>query len=197
MKFFLEKQPGGSIVHDPRALWNIQETIEAKSGQSVISKTGHAFVKQKMRETNAIYGAELSAHHYFKEFFYCDSGMLPWLFICELLGRSRKSLSELTRKRISMFPSSTERNFSINNANKIVEYISRFYQKEAISINYTDGISMEMKDWRFNLRSSNTENILRLNVETRGDRSLLRLKLAEISEMINQLSHSNMFQLFH
>ena len=185
---FLEKQQNGIIVHDPRALWNIQETIESNGGRSVISKTGHAFIKQKMRETNAIYGAELSAHHYFKDFFYCDSGMLPWLFLCELLGRSGKSLSELTRGRISMFPSSSEVNFSVNNSNKVIEYISKFYHREAISIDYTDGISMEMKGWRFNLRSSNTENILRLNVESRGDRSLLRSKLVEISEMINQLT---------
>ena len=186
---FLEKQQNGIIVHDPRALWNIQETIESNGGRSVISKTGHAFIKQKMRETNAIYGAELSAHHYFKDFFYCDSGMLPWLFLCELLGRSGKSLSELTRGRISMFPSSSEVNFSVNNSNKVIEYISKFYHREAISIDYTDGISMEMKGWRFNLRSSNTENILRLNVESRGDRSLLRSKLVEISEMINQLTY--------
>jgi phosphomannomutase len=140
-----------------------------------------------MRETNAIYGAELSAHHYFREFFYCDSGMLPWLFICELLGRSGKSLSELTRRRISMFPSSTECNFIVKNSNNVIEYISKFYHKKALNTDYTDGISMEMKDWRFNLRSSNTENILRLNVESRADRSLLRLKLIEISEMINRL----------
>lgn len=189
VKVFLEKQRNGIIVHDPRALWNIQETIESNGGRSVISKTGHAFVKQKMRETNAIYGAELSAHHYFRDFFYCDSGMLPWLLICELLGRSGKSLSVLTKQRISMFPSSTECNFSVRDSLSIIEYIFKFYQKEALRTDHMDGISMEMKDWRFNLRSSNTENILRLNVESRGDRSLLRLKLVEISEMINQLSH--------
>jgi phosphomannomutase len=187
VEVFLEKQREGIIVHDPRALWNIQETIEANGGQSVISKTGHAFIKQKMRETNAIYGAELSAHHYFRDFFYCDSGMLPWLLICELLGRSGKSLSELTRRRILMFPSSSECNFSVNNSNKIMKGISKFYRKESINTDYLDGISMEMKDWRFNLRSSNTENILRLNVESRGDQSLLRSKLVEISEMINRL----------
>ena len=189
VRVFLEKQRNGIIVHDPRTLWNIQETIESNGGQSVISKTGHAFVKTKMRENNAIYGAELSAHHYFRDFFYCDSGMLPWLLICELLGRSGKSLSELTKQRISMFPSSTECNFSVRDSLSIIEYISKFYQKEALRTDHMDGISMEMRDWRFNLRSSNTENILRLNVETRGDRSLLRLKLVEISEMINQLSH--------
>lgn len=188
-ELFLTSNKDETIVHDPRIIWNIQESVKSFGGTTAMSKTGHAFVKQIMRESNAVYGGELSAHHYFRDFFYCDSGMLPWLFICELIGRSGKSLSDLVKSKTLLFPSSTEHNFTISHPKETLEKITKFYSKDALKIDYLDGISVTMVDWRFNLRISNTESVVRLNIETRGNQKLLNNKLSEISLLITNGSN--------
>ena len=183
-ELFLIQNKNETIVHDPRVIWNIKDVIESKGGKSLLSRTGHAFVKQVMRDSNAIYGAELSAHHYFREFFYCDSGMLPWLYICELIGRSGKSLSKLLKNRTLMFPSSSEKNFVVSNPKNVLKKVTELYQKDALSIDYLDGVSITMSDWRLNLRISNTESLVRLNIEGKGKEALVKQKITEISDQI-------------
>lgn len=182
---FLEKEAGSKIVHDPRIIWNTQDIIQSKGGKAVVSKTGHAFVKQTMRDHNAIYGGEMSAHHYFRDFAYSDSGMVPWLLIVELLCGSNKSLGELVKERYKAFPSSGEINFYVNDTEVEIRKIFNAYKADAVSIDQTDGISLEFDTWRFNLRKSNTEPLLRLNVESRGHPEKLAERVATISNFIN------------
>ena len=178
----LLKTPGSDIVHDPRLTWNTQEQAKASGGTAVQSKCGHAFIKEVMRQRDAAYGGEMSAHHYFKDFAYCDSGMIPWLLITELLCRSGKSMKELVDSRIAAFPCSGEINFRVEDAKTIIANIlSEFSDGELDEI---DGISVSYPDWRFNLRSSNTEPLLRLNVETRGNKALLEEKTQLLSNLI-------------
>lgn len=183
---FLEKENGATIVHDPRIIWNTQSIVSEKSGRAVQSKTGHAFIKAVMRENNAIYGGEMSAHHYFRDFVYCDSGMIPWLVVCELMGRTGKTLSALVAERIAAFPSSGEVNFRLANPKATISKIVDTYAPNAIERDDTDGISLSFADWRFNLRSSNTEPVVRLNIEARDDAGLVAEKLAELKAIIDQ-----------
>ena len=170
---FLAKNSGAGIVHDPRLIWNTKDIVARNGGRAVQSKTGHAFIKERMRAEDAIYGGEMSAHHYFRDFFYCDSGMIPWLLVVELLGRSGHSLSQLVDKMLADYPSPGEINRQIANPSEAIERVRNHYQRLAHDLDETDGLSMEFAEWRFNLRSSNTEPVVRLNIETRGDTALM------------------------
>lgn len=181
---FLQKHPGQKIVHDPRLTWNTIDIINQNGGIPVLSKCGHAYIKQVMREQDAIYGGEMSAHHYFREFFYCDSGMIPWLLIAELLCSKNKPLSSLVEARINKFPSSGEINTTVDKADEAIKRVEDFYRQDASMIDKIDGISMEFSNWRFNLRKSNTEPLVRLNVESRGDRALMKAKTQEILKFL-------------
>lgn len=182
----LERHPGAKIIHDPRLSWNTIAMVSAAGGVAVESKTGHAFIKERMRAEDAIYGGEMSAHHYFRDFAYCDSGMIPWLLIAERISRTGVSLKDMLKQRIDAFPCSGEINFRVDDAASTVERVLGHYEPAAAVINRTDGISAEFTDWRFNLRSSNTEPLLRLNVESRGDLKLMENKTKEISTLIQQ-----------
>lgn len=181
---FLQRHQGAKIVHDPRLTWNTIDIVENLSGIAVQSKTGHAFIKERMRLEDAVYGGEMSAHHYFRDFAYCDSGMIPWLLVLELISRSGKKLSQLLDERIRLFPASGEINRTIIDANAAIGRIQQQYQQQAQYIDFTDGLSMEFVDWRFNLRCSNTEPLVRLNVETRGDEVLMQAKTAELLALL-------------
>ena len=167
--------------------------VQQSGGIPIQSKTGHAFIKERMRAENAIYGGEMSAHHYFRDFAYCDSGMIPWLLVTELLSRSGKRLSQLVGERIAAYPCSGEINYRVDDVKQTIERILQHYVspspagvgvREIPVVDRTDGVSVEFPDWRFNLRGSNTEPLLRLNVETRGDIALMEKRTAEIAELI-------------
>jgi len=170
---FLLKNPGAKIVHDPRLTWNTIDVVTRGGGQAIQSKTGHAFIKERMRAEDAVYGGEMSAHHYFRDFFYCDSGMIPWLLVMELITRSGKPLSALVNDMVMAYPSPGELNRTIADPAAAIKRVREHYQADALVIDETDGISMEFPQWRFNLRMSNTEPVVRLNLETRGDSVLL------------------------
>ena len=185
---FLDKEAAAAIVHDPRVVLNTRDVIAAKGGQAVQSRTGHAFVKQVMRKHKAVYGGEMSAHHYFRDFSYCDSGMIPWLLICELMGRTGKPLSALLTERMKKFPSSGEHNFKIADPSKAIPAVVDAYKEDALIEDRSDGVSLEFNDWRFNLRSSNTEPVVRLNIESRNDTHLVNEKFKEISTILDQFA---------
>lgn len=185
-KALLAKNPGAKIVYDPRLVWNTIEIVEQYGGEAIKCKSGHAFIKEKMRENDAIYGGEMSAHHYFKDFFFCDSGILPWLFVLEVMGETGKTLSELVRERIAKFPCSGEINRKVGNADAVIAAILNHFRSQNHQFDETDGIGMDFGDWRFNLRKSNTEPIIRLNVESRGNAALLEEKTQEILGLIEK-----------
>lgn len=172
------------IIHDPRLTWNTIDIVEKSAGQAIQSKTGHAFIKERMRSEDAIYGGEMSAHHYFRDFFYCDSGMIPWLLITELLCLHKQPLSSLVKARIAAYPSSGEINHKLANPQQAITRVLKYYQQQAKVIDKTDGISMEFEQWRFNLRSSNTEPVVRLNVESKADVSLMQEKTAQVLALL-------------
>ena len=181
----LLKNPGASVVHDPRLTWNTVEIAEAAGGKAIQSKTGHAFIKERMRLEDAVYGGEMSAHHYFKDFFYCDSGMIPWLLVVELISKSGKSLTQLVEERMALFPCSGEINSVLEDAKATLVKVEAHYATAAnVEIDRTDGLSMNFGDWRFNLRASNTEPVVRLNVESRGDQALMEAKTAELLSLM-------------
>ncbi len=177
---FLKRHPGSKIIHDPRLLWNTEAVVKEFGGTTVQCKSGHAFIKEMMRKEDAIYGGEMSAHHYFRDFFYCDSGMVPWLLVLELMVTSGKPLSRLVEEAIARFPASGEINRTVNDAQAVIDRVLAHYKPRALGIDYTDGVSISFADWRFNLRMSNTEPVIRLNVESRGDIALMQRKTAEI-----------------
>ena len=177
---FLAKAPGQKIVHDPRLTWNTIDVVRGLGGVPVQTKAGHAFIKERMRVEDAVYGGEMSAHHYFRNFAYCDSGMIPWLLVAEIMSRSGKPLSALVGERIAKFPASGEINRKVADAGATIGAVRTRYAGEATAVDLTDGLSMEFACWRFNLRPSNTEPLIRLNVETRGDPELLEKKTAEL-----------------
>ncbi len=181
---FLEKHPGGAIIHDPRLTWSTIDLVERAGGRPIASKTGHAFMKAAMRNAGAVYGGEMSAHHYFANFGFCDSGMIPWLLVLELMGRKGRPLSDLVAERQNLFPCSGERNFQAPSAAALLAAIERRYGPEAVKTDYLDGLSLEMPEWRFNLRASNTEPLIRLNLESRGQPDLMAEKTAELEAMI-------------
>ncbi|MCZ6828139.1 MAG: phosphomannomutase [Gammaproteobacteria bacterium] len=177
---FLRQHPGAKVVHDPRLTWNTRAIVTALGGEPVQSKTGHAFIKERMRKENAVYGGEMSAHHYFRDFAYCDSGMIPWLLVTELISQRGQSLSELVAERVAAFPCSGEINRSLDDPAAVLVQAEALYAGIALSTDHTDGLSMEFSDWRFNLRLSNTEPVVRLNVESRADAGLMQEKTAEL-----------------
>lgn len=181
---FLAKEPGASIVHDPRVIWNTQDVVARAKGRAVQTRTGHAFLKQALRDHGAVYGGEMSAHHYFRDFVCCDSGMIPWLLIAELMGRTAMSLSELVSDRRRAFPSSGEINFTLADPKAAMARARAVFEPLARSIDEMDGVSYVFENWRFNLRSSNTEPVVRLNVESRGDPQVLVEKVKEISDLL-------------
>jgi phosphomannomutase len=181
---FLEKEVGAKIVHDPRVIWNTQDIVAQKAGIAVQSKTGHAFIKQVMRSHEAVYGGEMSAHHYFRDFAYCDSGMIPWLLIAELVYRSGHSLGDCVKDRFAAFPSSGEINFKVADGGKAIENVLSAYRADALSIDETDGVSVAFEDWRFNLRQSNTEPLVRLNVEGTGNADAIASHVSAIVELL-------------
>ena len=180
----LAKEPGSSIVYEPRVIWNTQDIIEKNGGVSVVSRMGHAFIKETMRRSNAIYGGEISAHHFFRDFAFCDSGMIPWLMIIELICENNTTLGNLIRNRSEKFMSSGEINFSVKDPEFALEKVLKNYRGKA-KIDTTDGLSLSFDYWRLNLRKSNTENLLRLNVESYEDKEIISLVVKEISEIIN------------
>lgn len=180
----LAKQPGGKIIHDPRLVWNTVDQTQDAGGEPIQSKCGHAFIKEVMRDQDAVYGGEMSAHHYFREFSYCDSGMIPWLLITELMSKTGKSMKELVDERMAAYPCSGEINFRVNDAQTVIARILENYEPKAEAIDKTDGISMDFGNWRFNLRASNTEPLLRLNIETKRDDALLTSVTEELKALI-------------
>ncbi|HKJ04411.1 MAG TPA: phosphomannomutase, partial [Geopsychrobacteraceae bacterium] len=184
-EYLLTRNPGAKIIHDPRLTWNTVDVVAAAGGIPVQSKTGHAFIKERMRLEDAIYGGEMSAHHYFREFAYCDSGMIPWLMVVQLMSQSEKSLAGLVGERMRMFPASGEINRRIENPLEAIGRVEELYADKSLLIDRTDGLSMEFEDWRFNLRCSNTEPLLRLNVESRRDVSMMEQKTSELLSIID------------
>ena len=181
---FLLKNPGSKIVHDPRLTWNTIEVVSRNGGEAIQSKTGHAFIKERMRLEDAVYGGEMSAHHYFRDFFYCDSGMIPWLLVMELMSSNGKPLSELVNAMMVAYPSPGEINRAVADPASAIARVREYYETEALLVDEIDGVSMEFTDWRFNLRMSNTEPVVRLNVETRADALLLKQKELEILALL-------------
>jgi phosphomannomutase len=184
---FLAKEPDARIIHDPRLTWNTIDIVEKTGGQAVMSKTGHAFIKERMRAEDAVYGGEMSAHHYFRDFAYCDSGMIPWLLVVEMMCRERKLLSELVSERMARFPASGEINRVLTNPKAAIAAVEEKYTVDSLHVDRTDGLSIEFSDWRFNLRMSNTEPVVRLNVESRGDQALMKAKTQELLNFLQEI----------
>ncbi|MCM1129671.1 MAG: phosphomannomutase CpsG [Alistipes senegalensis] len=182
---FLQQYPGEKIIHDPRLTWNMVDIVKKAGGVPVQSKTGHAFIKERMRQEKAIYGGEMSAHHYFRDFAYCDSGMIPWLLVAQLMSVTGKRLSSLVQARQAAYPCSGEINYCVDNGKEVLHAIEMHFSGMSPIVDYTDGLSLEFDDWRMNLRLSNTEPLLRLNVEARADASLVLQKVAEIECIIH------------
>ncbi len=187
-KAFLARNPGEKIIHDPRLTWNTIDIVKNAGGIPIQSKTGHAFIKERMRLENAIYGGEMSAHHYFRDFAYCDSGMIPWLLVTELMSSTGKPLSSLVGDREAAYPCSGEINYRVDDAAAALRKVEEHFANQNPAIDCTDGISLEFADWRLNLRSSNTEPLLRLNVESRGDTALVAARVHEIEKVIGVAS---------
>ncbi|NOH84520.1 phosphomannomutase CpsG [Vibrio sp. 03-59-1] len=183
---FLQKDPNVKIIHDPRLTWNTVDIANKYDGQAIMSKTGHAFIKERMRLEDAVYGGEMSAHHYFRDFAYCDSGMIPWLLIAELVSVKQKPLSSLVEACIQAYPSPGEINSVVDDPDAKIALLLETYKSDVLEIDYTDGLSMTFQDWRFNLRKSNTEPLLRLNLETRSDMLLMEQKTKELLTLIRQ-----------
>ncbi len=176
-----------SVVHDPRLTWNTIDIVEDLGGTAIQSKTGHAFIKERMRKENSIYGGEMSAHHYFRDFAYCDSGMIPWLLVTQLVSETGKPLSQLVEERMKAFPCSGEINRKLNDADAALEAIEAKYAGSAQNVDRVDGLSFDYGSWRFNVRKSNTEPVVRLNVEAKADEALMKEKTQEILELLSTL----------
>jgi phosphomannomutase len=184
---FLEKEPGARIVHDPRLTWNTLDIVQRAGGTPVLCKSGHAFIKAKMREVDGAYGGEMSAHHYFRDLAYCDSGMVPWLLVLERMSVSGRTLSELVGERMRLFPCSGEINRRIPDGKAAIAAVQSHYAASAASVDFTDGLSLEFAEWRLNLRSSNTEPLIRLNVEARGSATLMQERTDEVLGLLGRL----------
>ena len=183
---FLAQQGPQRVVHDPRLTWNTQAIVTAAGGDAVASKTGHAFIKERMREVDAIYGGEMSAHHYFRDFAYCDSGMIPWLLVAGLMSEKQQSLADLVAAREAAFPCSGEINRRVEDPGALLAAVEAHYGPSALRVEHLDGLSVENSDWRFNLRMSNTEPVVRLNVESRGNRSLMEARTEELLTFLDR-----------
>jgi phosphomannomutase / phosphoglucomutase len=183
-EMLLKQHPGSKIIHDPRLTWNTIDQVQLAGGTPVLCKTGHAFIKERMRKEDAVYGGEMSAHHYFRDFAYCDSGMIPWLLVTALMSISGKRFSELVDERMAAYPCSGEINYKVSDVKAVLATVLEHYSAQSTSIDKTDGISVEFPEWRFNLRGSNTEPLLRLNVESRRDMTLVDAKVKEIEALL-------------
>ncbi len=183
----LKNEPGGKIIHDPRLVWNTIEIVNDMGGVPIMNKTGHAFIKDRMRKEDAVYGGEMSAHHYFRDFHYCDTGMIPWLVVLEHTVQTESGLSEMIREMMERYPVSGEINRRVGDQKAVISRIKEKYSPGAVSVDHTDGVSIEHEGYRFNLRSSNTEPLIRLNVETRGDRELLKKVTDEILDLVDSM----------
>ena len=181
----LRRHPGAKVIHDPRLTWNTVELVRAAGGQPVMSKTGHAFIKERMRAEDAVYGGEMSAHHYFRDFAYCDSGMIPWLLVCQILSQGGKPLSSLLAERMTSFPVSGEINSTVADPHAVIARIKAGFTAGG-RLDDTDGLSVEFEEYRFNLRMSNTEPVIRLNVESRGNQRLMAEKTEALLASIRQ-----------
>ncbi len=184
----LAHQPGAAIIHDPRLIWDTRELVEQAGGKAIQSRVGHSFIKALMRKTDAVYGGEVSAHHYFRDFMYCDSGMIPWLLIAELVSTSGTGLGELVSARATRFPTSGEQNFVIKDPDAALARIEHELGPEAIEISYADGLSLDFGHWRISVRPSGTEPLVRLNIESRGDRGLVEDKLASLTALLESVA---------
>jgi phosphomannomutase len=183
---FLQQHKGAKIIHDPRLTWNTIDVVKNAGGEPIQSKTGHAFIKERMRQEDAIYGGEMSAHHYFRDFAYCDSGMIPWLLVAQLMSVKNQTLSQLVGERIAKYPCSGEINFHVNDVKTSIAKVKTYFEGfEPTKIDTTDGLSMEFENWRFNLRGSNTEPVLRLNVESLQDSELVVSRTQEIAKILS------------
>ena len=182
----LKKSPGAKIIHDPRLTWNTRELVERAGGTPVLCKTGHAFIKERMRAEDAVYGGEMSAHHYFRDFSYCDSGMIPWLLIAELLCHSKQKMSTFVKDMMAAYPVSGEINSRVSDPDAVMSSIEAAFAEGCLEKDFTDGLSMSFAEYRFNVRKSNTEPVLRLNVETRANPSLLQEKTDQLLAMIRR-----------
>jgi phosphomannomutase len=180
---FLREFPGQKIIHDPRLTWNTIDVVGQAGGIAVQSKTGHAFIKERMRHENAIYGGEMSAHHYFRDFAYCDSGMIPWLLVAQLISQTGKPLSALVQERMQAYPCSGEINYKVADVKQVLDKVLTHFLPQQPQIDRTDGLSLTFDTYRFNVRASNTEPVLRLNVESRGDAALVAEKVREIESL--------------
>jgi phosphomannomutase len=184
----LRKAPGSAIIHDPRLTWNTVEKVAAAGGRAVMSKTGHAFIKERMRKENAVYGGEMSAHHYFRDFAYCDSGMIPWLLLTQQMSRTGLGLKALVDDMQRRFPASGEINLHLSDAKKALQAVKQRWGESAVSVDETDGVSIERAKWRLNVRASNTEPVVRVNVESRGDEALMKKKTDEVLGLLRSLA---------
>ncbi len=184
----LKRHPGSHIVHDPRLIWNTIEVVREGGGIPVQSKSGHAFMKEVMRREDAVYGGEMSAHHFFREFAYCDSGMIPWLLVLAIMSATGKPLSDLVGERMKRFPASGEINRRIADPATALRAVRERYEPSSVRVDETDGIGIDFERWRFNVRPSNTEPLVRLNVESRGDRELMEEKTREVLEVLDRCS---------
>ena len=184
----LAMNPGSAVIYDPRLTWNTLETVSDKGGRPVLSKSGHSFIKDVMRREDAIYGGEMSAHHYFRDFYYCDSGMIPWLLVASIVSTSGRDLSTLVDDCMARFPSSGEINRKVPDTAAAIALFDERYRAAATQVDETDGISMEFDEWRFNLRASNTEPVIRLNVESRANEPLMKDKTAELLAALDTLT---------
>jgi phosphomannomutase len=176
----LARHPGAGIVHDPRLVWNTIEIVEEAGGRPIMNKSGHAFIKERMRAEDAVYGGEMSAHHYFRDFSYADSGMIPWLLICDLMSTTGLPLSELVGSATARYPASGEINLELGDPEAALAALEREYGPSSLGVDHTDGVSIEFSMWRVNVRMSNTEPVVRVNVESRGDSDLMKRKTDEI-----------------
>lgn len=183
-ELFLEKEAGAKIIHDSRLTWNTIDLVRQADGEPIMSKTGHAFIKERMRKEKAVYGGEMSAHHYFRDFAYCDSGMIPWLLVAELVSVKNMTLKQLVEQRMAAYPSSGEINSKLVDGDAAIQRVRDAFEADALSVDETDGISIEFENWRFNLRRSNTEPVVRLNVESRGNMDLMREQTSHILQLL-------------
>ena len=186
-KSFLNKNRNEKVIYDPRLTWNTIDVVERYGGDAIQCQSGHSFIKKSMRDNDAVYGGEMSAHHYFRDFYYCDSGMIPWLLILEMISKEKMPLSQMIQKYRERYPVSGEINLKVNNTKTIIDSIKEYYLDDASGVDETDGVGMEFEKWRFNLRASNTEPLIRLNVESYNNESLMNEKTRELVDRINSL----------
>ena len=186
-KSFLIKNRNEKVIYDPRLTWNTIDVVERHGGDAIQCQSGHSFIKKSMRDNDAVYGGEMSAHHYFRDFYYCDSGMIPWLLILEMISKEKIPLSQMIQRYRERYPVSGEINLKVNNIKTIIDSIKEYYLDDALGVDETDGVGMEFEKWRFNLRASNTEPLIRLNVESYNNESLMNEKTRELVDRINSL----------